>query len=97
VIDAADAVAFDPAGRKLCASMRAAKSHDVGGSTLAAVERKALAHDLDGLSVAGPQFFCAMYGMPEPAHESPGEAPWQGRDEILVAKFLTANVALTLG
>src|SRR5262249_59554308 len=75
-------------------SVRAAKSHDVGDSGLAAVECETFVHDLDGLSVGGPEFFCAMYRMPEPAHESPGKTPWSGRDEILVAKFFTFNVAL---
>ena len=69
VIHAADAVAFDPACRELRASMRAAKSYDMGRSALATVERKTLAHDLDRFSLAGPELFGAMYGMPEPAHE----------------------------
>ena len=72
VIHAADAVAFDPAGGKLRAAMRAAKSDDMRCSTLATVKRKTLAHDLDGLGLAGVEFFGAMYRMPKPAHKVPG-------------------------
>jgi hypothetical protein len=94
VIDAADAVAFHPAGGELGTSMRAAKSHDVGRSSLSTVECETFAHDFDWLGVAGPKFFCTMYRMPKPAHESPGKTARSGRDEILVAKFFTVNVAL---
>ena len=53
-------VAFHPAGGKLRAAMRTAKTDDMGRAGFAAVERKALAHDLDGSSFAGPKFFGAM-------------------------------------
>lgn len=95
VIDAADAIAFYPAGGELRASVRAAKSHDVGRSRLAAVECETFAHDLDWFSVAGPKLFCSMYGMPEPAHKSSGKTPRLGGDEIFVAKFFTATATLT--
>jgi hypothetical protein len=97
VIHAADAVAFDPAGGKLRAAMRAAKSDDMRCSTLATVKRKTLAHDLDGLGLAGAELFGAMYGMPKPAHKVPGETPWPGGDEICVAKFFTTTVTFSFG
>jgi hypothetical protein len=97
MIDAADAVTFHPTSGELCPPVRAAKSHDVRRAGLTTVECETFAHDLDWFSVAGPEFFRAMYRMPEPAHEFSGKTPWPSRDEILVAKFFPANVTLAFG
>ncbi len=68
MIHAADRVAFDPAGGKLCTAMRAAKIHDMGRAAFTAIKRKTLAHDLDRFGLAGLKLFAAMDRMPKPAH-----------------------------
>ena len=97
MIDAADAVAFDPAGGELRAAMRAAKADDMGCSALATIQRKSFAHDLDGFGLARAELFGAMYGMPKPAHKVAGKTPWPGGDEIFVAKSFTTSVTFAFG
>ena len=78
MINAADAVPFDPAGRELRSPVGTAEPDHVRRAALAAIESEALAHDLNRFGLAGHEIFGAMDGMPEPAHISSREASWLG-------------------
>ena len=71
VIAAADGVAFNPAGRKLRASVSAPPRHEVGFSVLPAVQGELLVQDLDGDRASGRDVLRAIDGEPEPPEVSP--------------------------
>src|SRR5689334_9636224 len=48
MISTGELLSLDPAGRELCAAMRAPMHGDVGPAALASVERKLFTHDPDG-------------------------------------------------
>ncbi len=60
VIEAAQRIAFDPAGREPRAAMRADGIDEMGGAALAAVEGELFAHDADRHRAAGRQVHRAI-------------------------------------
>src|SRR5580704_10122754 len=81
VIDATDAVLFDPAEMQRRAAMRTMVIDDLRLAGMAAIERKILAHDANGLGVACGQILAAIERVPELPHENtPGRAGARGGD-----------------
>src|SRR5262249_1920300 len=83
VVEAADAVALDPASAELRAPVRAAEVHQVWLWTrrywsvqpLASVEGVVLAHDTQRLGVPGRQRAPHVHRVPERAQEAPRRRP----------------------
>src|ERR1700683_4735378 len=81
MIDAADAVLFDPAEMPRRAAMRTVGIDDLRAARMAAIERKVLAHDADRLGMAGGQILAAIERVPELPHENTaGRAGARGGD-----------------
>src|SRR5581483_493488 len=82
VIEAADLVSLDPAGRELRTSMGAAERDRVSVTALTAVEGEVLAGDTDGLGSPGDQILRAMDGDPETPQVAARQRPWPGPPEF---------------
>src|SRR5262249_18951596 len=92
VVEAADTIALDPAGRELRAPVRAARRDDVRGATLAAVEREVFAHDANRPGAAGGQVLGAGDRLPEAAKVAPGQGPRASVAEVLVIGLAAPTV-----
>src|SRR6202035_5655211 len=84
VIEATDAVAFDPADRERGAPMRAARADDERRAALAAIQRKILVHDAQRHRAPGLKVIRPINRLPEHSHVAAGKCFGAGVDEIEV-------------
>ena len=88
VIEAAQRITLDPAGRKLGAAVGAAGIDQVRAARLAAIERELLAHDADGDGAALGEVDRVIDRLPELAQVPAGRRAGAGMDAVHAARGL---------
>src|SRR5581483_5031289 len=96
VIEAANAVALDPACRELGAAMRAAERQQVRLAAFTSIEREVLAHDTDGQCPARLQLAGHQDRMPEHAHVPSPQRPGPGMNDVLQRHLVFAAALVGL-
>src|SRR5207248_9453587 len=95
VVEAAEAVALDPASAELRPPVRAARRDDLRRAVLAAIEGEVLAHDTDGPGMAGEEVSRDVDWLPEPAEIATGQRAGAGVREVEVLDSVGAAPGLT--